>query len=164
MTGSLRRFLDENDSTERSYLYTYDGFGNLVEVVKPEGNHIEYAYNGLNQMTQEKFDANNFNDFEYCCCSLKKHQQTVGGSQEDPYELTYDKMHRMKRELYPDSAQPKTEYFDYEYDQAGRRVEMTDPTYGRSAQHPKPMRWKYDEDGNVLEEVRNLTPTQSTSF
>ena len=88
-------------------------------------------------MKVTKPDANNFNDFEYCCCSLKKHQQTVGGSQEDPYVLTYDKMHRMTREQYPDSAQPKTEYFDYEYDQAGRRVEMTDPTYGRAGTHPE---------------------------
>jgi len=129
-------------------LYTYDGFGNLVLVTKPDADTIEYAYNGLNQMTQEKFDANNFNDFEYCCCSLTKHQQTVGGSQEDPYELTYDKMHRMTQEQYPDSGAPKTEYFDYEYDQAGRRVKMVDPTYGRD--DSKPMRWKYEEDGKLI--------------
>jgi YD repeat-containing protein len=60
------RFLDDDDSTERKYQYTYDGFGNLVKVDKPDGDDIEYAYNGLNQMTQEKFDANNFNDYEYC--------------------------------------------------------------------------------------------------
>jgi len=101
-------------------------------------------------MTQEQFDANNFNDYEYCCCSVVKHQQTVAGLQLDPYELTLDKLHRLTKEQYPDAGNPKTQYFEYKYDNAGRRVEMTDPTYGRAAVEPKPQSWAYDEDGMLI--------------
>ena len=144
------RFLDDDDSTERKYKYTYDGFGNLKKVEKPDAATIDYTYNKLNQMTKEYFDANNFNDYEYCCCSLAKHQQTVAGSQLNPFELAMDKLHRLTKEQYPDSGAPKTQYFDFKYDAAGRRIESTDPTYGRAASEPKPMRWKYDQDGKVL--------------
>ena len=130
--------------------WKYDGFGNIAKVDKPDAATIEYTYNKLNQMTQEKFDANNYNDYEYCCCSLIKHQQTIAGSQLNPYELTLDKLHRLTREQYPDVGETKTQYFDYKYDAAGRRVEMTDPTYGRAEVEPKPQRWGYDEDGMLL--------------
>jgi len=128
--------LDDDDSTELNYKYTYDGFGNLVKVEKPDAAMIDYTYNKLNQMTREYFDANNFNDYEYCCCSLIKHQQTVARSQLDPFELTLDKLHRLTKEQYPDAGNPKTQYFEYKYDNAGRRIEMTDPTYGRAAGEP----------------------------
>ena len=144
------RFLDANDAQERKYKYTYDGFGNLAKVDKPDAATIDYTYNKLNQMTREYFDANNYNDYEYCCCSLVKHQQTVAGSQLNPYELTMDKLHRLTKEQYPDAGNPKTQYFEYMYDNAGRRNEMTDPTYGRAANEPKPQRWSYDEDGMLL--------------
>jgi len=144
------RFLDANDTLERKYKYTYDGFGNLVKVEKPDAATIDYTYNKLNQMTQEKFDANNFNDYEYCCCSVVKHQQTVAGSQLNPYELTMDKLHRLTKEQYPDAGNPKTQYFEYKYDNAGRRIEMTDPTYGRAAVEPKPQRWAYEQDRMLI--------------
>jgi len=144
------RFLDDDNATQRKYKYTYDGFGNLAKVEKPDAATIDYTYNKLNQMTQEKFDANNFNDYEYCCCSLIKHQQTVAGRQLDPFELTLDKLHRLTKEQYPDAGAPKTQYFEYKYDNAGRRIEMTDPTYGRAAVEPKPQRWSYDEDGMLI--------------
>lgn len=32
---------------------------------------------------------------------------------------------------------------------SGRRIESTDPTYGRAASSPKPMRWAYDQDGKL---------------
>ncbi len=126
------RFLDDDDSAERKYQYTYDGFGKLVKVTKPDSEEIEYTYNALNQMTKEDFGSSTYNEFEYCCCSLIKHQQTIGGTSEEPYALTLDKMHRLLREQYPDSGTPKTQYFDYKYGNAGRRIEMTDPTYGRA--------------------------------
>ena len=73
------RFLDDDDSTERKYKYTYDGFGNLAKVDKPDTATIEYTYNKLNQMTREYFDANNYNDYEYCCCSLTKTNKLLPG-------------------------------------------------------------------------------------
>ena len=152
-------FRDADDVGLVAYKYTYDGIGNLVHVEKPDAETIEYTYNGLNQMTQETFGEHEFNDFEYCCCSLVKHQQTIpdngGELQLEPYELTMDKLHRLTREQYPDSGEPQTEYFDYKYDRAGRRVEMTDPKYGRAANNPKPMRWEYDQDGNLLDVGRS---------
>jgi hypothetical protein len=46
------RYLGSDDSTERKVKYAHDGFGNKVEVLRPDGNDIEYSFNGLNQMIQ----------------------------------------------------------------------------------------------------------------
>jgi len=59
-------------------------------------------------------------------------------------------LHRLTKEQYPDAGNPKTQYFEYKYDNAGRRIEMTDPTYARAAVEPKPQRWAYDQDGMLI--------------
>jgi RHS repeat-associated protein len=145
-------FLDADDTTKRSIHYLYDGFGNVIERTKADSTVIDYKYDGRNRMTRAEFDANNYNDYEYSCCGmLERHQQTVAGSQLDPFELTYDKATRLTKEQYPDSGNPKTQFFTYSYDNANRRTKWTDPTYGpdNGQASDRPMRYKYDANSRL---------------
>lgn len=180
--------------------YTYDGRGLLKSVTDPLGHTTGYEYNGAEQLTSVKDNQDNVTRYEYddagnltkTTDALKKSiirtYDTYGNvtSETDPLQnktvWNYDKLGRLSSTVSArgnlPGANPAAYTTWYEYDDAGNRTKVTDPTGAYvtteydAVNRPvkvtdalkKSTLYEYDADDNVTKVTDPYTKTVISAY
>lgn len=88
--------------------YAYDGKGNRVAVIDPEGNSTMYTYDVLDQVSRKIDAKNNFTDYSY---DANGNLESITDAKGNATLYTYDRFDRLTRIEYPDTS---TEQFAYD--------------------------------------------------
>lgn len=164
--GLLQTLTDKMASPTRVYNYSYDGFNNLIKVVDPVGNSIQYSYltNGpMSSMTDKNGNLVNilyFSDFsvsELITCNNRlsfSYDETsltavcteyVPGGQNRLTTYTYTNQNGniLLKKIEGNCCGYNVQY---SYDNAGNAISKTDAN-GNTHQY------SYDSSGNTISEV-----------
>ena len=111
--------IGENDAVGNATAYVYDGNGNVVSRTDANGLATTYLYDKLNRLLSKSYDGNTDN-FEYDANGnlIQCSNNHISMS------FTYDQLNRMVSKTINNWNLT----ISYEYDAAGNRTKMTDPT------------------------------------
>ncbi len=130
-----------------SYIYTYDGEGNLETETKPSKAKYTYNYDGLGRLTAVYCNSISLEEYEYNEY-IKMNDGTYGT----------EKVHTKYLSSYKDGNDTKHITSDTKYliDYAGRTIKVTNPTEGDVEEFSKT---EYYKDGKV----RKVTDPRNNS-
>ncbi|MFF7473474.1 DUF6531 domain-containing protein [Streptomyces sp. NPDC008092] len=180
--------------------YAYDGRGLLKSVTDPLNRTTTYEYNGAEQLKSVEDPSGNFTRYEYDDAgnltkttdalnkSIIRTFDTYGNvtSETDPLQnktvWNYDKLGRLSSTVSArgnlPGANPVTYTTSYEYDDAGNRTKVTDPTGAYvttdydAVNRPvkvtdalkKPTLYEYDANDNVTKVTDPYTKSVSSTY
>ena len=101
--------MSETDALDRTLYYRYNDYGELTEVILPNGERLQYCYNERGRLTEQIWAQDE-------CWSYKYDERGALSKLISPYGLTwhyqYDDKGRLIRQDYPNET-----YQSYEYDE-----------------------------------------------
>ena len=115
----MGRVLSVTDPSGIVSSQAYDAFGNVTDIVYPEGGGISYTYDDYGRVTEEKLSIGTSSSYEYNADSLLS-QYTNGRGQETEY--SYDALGRIV------SFSDEVGTVSYTYDANGNILKTTETT------------------------------------
>ena len=104
--------------------YKYDQNGNLILVISPNGNEISYTYDALNRVTQIAYPENT-DEFQYD----QNGNVIIAYNNDITYNYSYDELNRLENL----NIVTWNKSIQYQYDNNGNRISMTDPDNGMTS-------------------------------
>ena len=125
----------ETQNASATISYSYDGLGNLMEMIAPDTSRVDYVYDSLGRRTGTQDAA--YLDYQ-------------GSSVRQTTSITYDGLGNKTSESRIAKSVSDSQTHRYFYDAAGRLIRDIDPANVE-------IRYEYDANGNVVLKHENRT-------
>ena len=143
----IYRLIATTDAENRTTNYEYDPVGNLLSLTDPEENTTSYTYDELNRMVT---DTNQLGDTRTYGYDKVGNQIRTSDRNGRVINYSFDKLNRNTSEVWLDANNNPVHTFEFEYDAASQLLSASDlnSAYG----------YEYDDAGRLVEVDNAGTP------
>jgi RHS repeat-associated protein len=143
----IYRLIATTDAENRTTSYDYDPVGNLLSLTDPEENTTSYTYDALNRLITDTNQLGDTRTYGYDKVGNQIHTSDRNGR---VINYSFDKLNRNTGEVWLDGNNNPVHTFEFEYDKANQLLNAQDSNsaYG----------YEYDDAGRLVEVDNAGTP------